>query len=712
MQRIWSRGASAAPASHCISCLSAVAAGTTPQAASRQLERSPQIRDPVTALHTSFFAAALTNARAKGKRRREWTEKFTAIKDEVNELLDVEQCRWDALASRRGSNASRRTLQARSYHTSRDMRQPGQWDQSPSNRPPAKHPNQLETEAPVLKELEAQTLQPLDEEDDFDMAIDVEQTPDWLLTDPDRAKAIKRLAIKQLAIRILIRPAVAHSYLGVLKNYDADGNYPQLDLANLLFELNAARRRIRQIKANPDVNIDDLMKYVTRQGSYAAREDQRRDASIRRDTNLYLSGEMPLEELLLRLSNWLLKSHDPDRTSAFTMMIHTFTKSRQNDLAALVIKTILPYRFEMNNTLILAVINFFRKSKDLKSFDLFLRMLEGKGYPVNLGNLGYYRTKRVNGLEISCPPVHSANIVVYAALIKACLRFDQPDRADAYLQVARAAGCMDDFAILMAYLEFYTIRKDWEQGRQLLQRCLAFVISSSQHPQERVERLIVMMTHLCDECGMLEVAEGLIRSAIHAGFSPAIPRQQEDVISNTDPDFLRWTNAAEKALPQTDRRLIDKYYVFVRDAREQLDILDPPRTPHARRLTRLMGLYSDQLLSTMVESRPGQEIKQEKQPQESEGANDDQPLENQLNTQDPASLLESTISTQQREIGALKHEVAELKQLVLRLYQLPADPSRHGTAENRLRRLKSRHASSMKELENQPHDERAGSVGS
>ena len=239
-------------------------------------------------------------------------------------------------------------------------------------------------------------------------------------------------------------------------------------------------------------------------------------------------------------------------------MIIAFTKTRQNDLAQLVIKTILPYKFEMSASLILAILNFFRKTKDLKGFDLFLKMLEGKGYPINMGTLGLYKKRVVNGLEISVPPVHSANIVVYAALIKACLRFDQPDRADAYLLVARSAGYMDDFAILMAYLEFCTVRKNWERGRQVLQRVLAFITSTTEHPPARVERLIVLMIQLCDTCQMLDLSEALIKAAVHSGFSSDLPSRQADIVSEADPDSHRWWVAAQDAPPsQLDAPLVE-----------------------------------------------------------------------------------------------------------------------------------------------------------
>ncbi|KAI9376365.1 hypothetical protein BJX61DRAFT_490458 [Aspergillus egyptiacus] len=684
MQRIWSRSAAAGPPSHCVSCLSTAAEGVASRATSAASKRRLRLGNSVTALYTSIFAAAaLADARAKGKRRLEWEEKIAAVKEEVNELVDEERRLLEALESRRKTstaNALRRALQIRPFHT--QPRPTYRNSHFSSAQPPCRSAHSRsraaaatagfdeKLESSILSELELENTAVVEEEDEFDMAVDVEETPRWLKADLIRAKVIRKLALKQLAIRLILRPAIAHSYNGVLKNYDSADAYPQLDLAGLLYELNAIRRRIRKIKLNEDSPIEDIAAEIrVRRLKETILDSQQLDKQVRHDTSLYLNNQMPLEELLLRLSNHLLKARDPDRTYAFKMMIMAFTKTRQNDLAQLVIKTILPYKFPLSSSLIISVINFFRKSKDLKGFDLFLKMLEGKGYPVDMGNLGFFKSQIINGLEITVPPVHSANIVIYASLIKACLRFDQPDRADAYLLAARAGGCMDDFAILMAYLKFYTIRRDWEKGLQVLQRTLAFIASTTEHPLERVERLIALMVQLCDSCDKLEVSESLIKAAINSGFSSRIPETQADLIFEVDREFNRWSHAAESSpqLPK-DLQMGQKCFKFVKLARNHLDPLAIPENETlAHQLHEQMGIYSRQVLSSVVDGDIAQRNLDSKEL--SEWAND----EAQSKSAKPVTHAypESVVAAQQQEIGNLRNEIAQLKQMVFDLFQAP-----------------------------------------
>ncbi|KAL4794460.1 hypothetical protein BDV19DRAFT_390061 [Aspergillus venezuelensis] len=654
MHRVLTRGATATPTSYCFACLKAAAEGIATRTVSTTSARSLYTGSSVTALYASIFtAAALTDARAKGKRRQEWAEKIAAVKQEVNDLIDEEQRILGVLFSRRTAHSLRRPVQTRSYHT---LPRPARRNVQLSNLQPTcrlSHTSSggysvdettavggIENED-LMRDLESETLAPLEGDGDkFDMAVDVEELPEWLRSDLYRAKAIKKLALRQLAIRFLLRQAIAHDYLGVLKNYGSDGEVPQLDLAGLLFELNAIRRRLRQIKANPHANIDDLLKDLRfRRLEDVIEGNESLNENVRTDTTLYLRGEMPLEELLLRLSSHLLQVQDPDQSFAFTRMLVAFTKTRQNDLAELVVKSILPYKFQLNLALIITILNFFRKSKDLKGFDLFLEMLEGKGYPIDMGNLGYFRKKIVNGMAISVPSVEGTNAILYDTLIKACLRFDQPARADAYLLAARSVGVADGFAILMTYIDFYAIRRDQEKALQILQRSLAWMASTPLHPIDLVARLIAKLIRLTDECSIPKLSQALINAAIEVGFDPDFAKRQLDVKYDLDPEYQRWWRAAAQKPAADAETMGDPYYEFVKRASKSIKpYLKSEGESSEHRRIKKFGLHSTQLLDSSLYWRP--EL-------------DPQP----------------TVTAQQTEIAALKTEVAQLKELVMHLYQ-------------------------------------------
>ncbi|KKK22825.1 hypothetical protein ARAM_005051 [Aspergillus rambellii] len=670
---LWSRAAPAESSSRCVACLSTFTSKAASRTISETSKRHLRIGNPAPALYTSVFAAAaLPDVQAKGKHRIEWKERIVAVRKQVRELVDEDYQLQQGLPEQGTSSPSWGTFQTRLFNTlSRPI--PRNIKRSPRNQPirslhtAADIDAETATQDRVLKEvLEKNGLSLEDSKEDFDLAIDGEEVPSWLSHDVIRQKVIRKLALKQLAIRLLLRPAIAHSYGGVLKNYDADSSTPQMNVPDLIFQLDALRRRIRLLKTLKTAYIDDLAKDLrVRRVTDIYQERVKLDKQVRQDTDLYLNGQMSLEELLLRLANNLLQATDPDRTYSLKMMILAFTKTRQNDLGEMVLKTILPYKFPLNSSLIISILTLFRKTKNLKSFDLFLQMLRGEGYPVDMGNLGFFKKKTVNGVEITVPPVHSTNIVFYAALIKACLRFDQPERADAYLLSARAAGCMDDFAILMAYLQFYSIRNDWEKGLQVLRRTLAFIAATTEHPLERVERLVVMMVHLCDSCEKPEVSEAIIEAAVRSGFDWRIAEKQSDVSFQTDPEFLRWHMAQKLSSKQKLAAPVwEKCYSFVNAIGGQLDELT---FPESRRWQKLMGTYSEEVLSSVLAGTPAQ-YRANKM---TKSKHFDSPSQTSATARqvDDFQDQQSLVATQQHEITALKGAVAQLKQMVFQLYQ-------------------------------------------
>ncbi|KAE8415123.1 hypothetical protein BDV36DRAFT_227215 [Aspergillus pseudocaelatus] len=713
MQSLWSRAASARSTCHCVSCLSTATPGLTSRAASAASKRRLRIGNSVTALYTSIFAAAaLADAQAKDQRRHEWQEKIAAVKEEVNELVDEEQRLLATISARRKRRSLFNGVLTNRQYSTVAPSSPGRIRSSindipsPSLAADAHWQDTYETrlrdgfesysderdecDSKALEDLVAESEDPLwnDSNEEYGFSLADDTFPEWLSYDIVRQKVIRKLAVKQLAIRLLLRPAIAHSYMGLRMKYISDGSVPKLNVAELLHELNQIRLRLQELKSTRDINIDDLARDLrVRNLKEMAWENQKLDQEIRRDIELFLEGPMSLQELLLRLSSNLLQATDPDRPYCLRMMLLAFTKCRQNDLGDLVLKTLLPNKFPLNSSLILSIITFYRKSKNLRAFDLFMEMLCGDSYPVDMSNMGYFKRTVINGVEISIPPSHTTNSIMFSTLITTCLRFDQPDRADAYQQVARAAGYMDDFSTLFAYLKFYGIRRDWKNGVGAIKRALAFMASSTEHELYRVERLVVLMVHLCDVCERYDVSEAIIVAAVENGFDWRTAQRQVDVKFSFDPHFRRW-HVAEDASTMgaiKERPLWERSYAFVNTVGEQLNDLSlPEEESSARKWHKLVGTYSQEVLSAVLAGRPAEHKKPEEDGQR-----------NLLKTFDVENNrfynAEATAKAHQKEIIALKDQVAQLKRMVFDLTKQSAlghsqsSPQELGQLKDKLR---------------------------
>ncbi|KAF7530727.1 hypothetical protein PCG10_000237 [Penicillium crustosum] len=606
MQGLWSRAVSKQSSCRCVGCLSTTANGVTSRAATSS-KRRLRIGNSVTALYGSIFAAAaIADASVKDRRRHDWDEKIAAVKAEVSELVDEEERILASLQSRRETRGLNHLIQARGFGTVPRF-PPGIQSPPSFNRIRAFHTERTRLNAVGVQTVENQSAEEnehtIDEQEESEIFIPQETLPSWVLEDDLRLKAIQKLALRQFAIRILLRPAIAHRYSGVSMNYAADFETPQVNVAQLLEELNNLRYRMNTLKTNRDATYSDITQdYAASQLGEMQRERETLDAELTNDIHIYTSQQMSLQELLLRISNNILSSRDPDRPTAFRLMIMAFGQTRQNDLVELLLRTLLPNRFFLNPSLVITIITFFRKSKNLKDFDLFLKMLGGEGYSVNLGSRGVYKHRTVNGMDLIVPSLNSSNPVIYAALIGAALRFDQPDRADAWLQAARGGGFFDSWETLFTYLRFYSLRRDWDKGVNVLKRAVTYLLSSTDHRLDSVERLLGRMVGLCDSCDRLDASDALVRAAVHSGFDPRLLSRQSDSGPFVHADPKRWSKAAKQTPKENiDRPLWQKCYDFGNTFGEFLSQIEvPAEDTFARRNAKLADQHADNALFTAL----------------------------------------------------------------------------------------------------------------
>jgi hypothetical protein len=250
-------------------------------------------------------------------------------------------------------------------------------------------------------------------------------------------------------------------------------------------------------------------------------------------------------------------------------------------------------------------------------------------------------------LDIIVPPLNSSNPVIYAALIGAALRFDQPERADAWLQAARGGGFFDSWETLFTYLRFYSLRKDWEKGANVLKRAVTYLVSSTDHRIESVERLLARMVGLCDSCDRLEASNVLVKAAVHSGFDPKLLSRQTDSAPFVNPDAVRWFKAAKQTPKENlDRPLWQKCYDFGNTFGEYLSQIEvPAENTFTRHNAKLANQHADNAMSAAL----GHGRAPTNSGQKSHVSNDD--------------------------ISDLKDEVAHLRELVYELRKHHLSPS-------------------------------------
>lgn len=579
MQGLWSRTARLPSAScKCVACLRTAANEIAARpAATANGGRGLRVGNAVTALYSSIFAgAAIADAIVKRKRLQEWNDKIAAVKEEVDELIYEERRILEVLSTRKPSHTLRsrlydtfsRSVLATTTNSFRGRPHPrlmvagvGQTQGNLTQRFISTHTGLGNRDAnftdvsrgvdgasDVQEALGGHWEEELGddaiENDDSDLPIKRPE-PDFIWEQESivRTKAIQKLAVQQLVYRLILRSSVIHDYGGEPVNYNLDESMEQSSPNVMLSRLRAIRRRLYSLKYIRAANYDDLMQNIGIEEFDEQRRElrEKHDIRLNRDIEQYLQGKMHIQELLFAVADNLLSCSEPDRTSIFTALIFAFSKTHQNDLVDTLLQCLIPNMFHISTPLIITTLAHFRKTKNLKDFDQYLQMLRGEGgYTPNLRTLWSEMT--INGIRITVPPLNTYNPVIITSLVTASLRFDQPEQAAAYLQVARSQGFMENFDTLSAYLRFYSARRDIQNGLSTMLTALEFLTASTSLEERRVTRLILYMIDFCNNCNQEDLAVTLIHAAVRSGIDCHVGYRKGRFLSST---FQKWKTAQD-----------------------------------------------------------------------------------------------------------------------------------------------------------------------
>ncbi|EGC47400.1 conserved hypothetical protein [Histoplasma capsulatum var. duboisii H88] len=563
----------------CVSCLRSSSNAVAGQASTAASRRRLYIGNSVTLLYSAIFATAIIfDADVKTKRRTELEKKIKAVKEEVEELRIEEARILNGLADRRKLRQLPLPLQRRQYSTVAATATKGfasvgkYWDANTlpierlENREPCAFKDRPEMITDFFEKGSAKKRDPTDEDER------VRRQYDLAGQDVLRERAIQLLAIRQLAIKLLLRPSIAHSYGEVVADYGEEFDHPKFKTQDFLVELHRIKRRITRLRFRKDESYDDLVKNITIQEQSALQQErQELHNNLQAAFESYNRKALSLQRLLLITSENLLASEEPVLPQTVELMITQFTRSKQNDLVKMVIDSLFPNRIRMTPPVIVSAINFFNKTKDLFGFDGFLRLLQGDSFPVNIPVL--WETVRVGDVQVALPP-KPRHPFVMNALISASLSFNQPQNADAYLHILRESGYNEGAQVLGSYLRFYTVSPNWRKGGYVLLRSVAFIMSTKAHFGNAINRLILYMVAFCNSCGKHDLSEAIVKAAVDTGIDWRPSYNKRDLRSSVKTALKQWNTAAERASTDipVNRPLGQKCYEFAKQIEQMVRV--------------------------------------------------------------------------------------------------------------------------------------------
>ncbi|KAK2870575.1 hypothetical protein FQN49_003088, partial [Arthroderma sp. PD_2] len=364
---------------------------------------------------------------------------------------------------------------------------------------------------------------------------------DLSINDTLRHRAIQRLAARQLAIKMIMRPALANLYGGVPFTSRTSCILPDIEIEKLLAELEHIRIRIAKLKSSRDAWYGDLARNITMvEHESLIAERMALNDDLRAMFTMYQDDELTSRDLLVKVAENILSSEEPLSRLSVSLLIKMFARLRQNDVVNMIMDSLFPNGLIIGESIVIATLDFFNKSKDLYRFDGFLNRLQGGKLfrmPQN------WKLATVGGIEVPVPP-RSNDQVILGVLVSSALGFNQPERADAWLAVMRSRGYGDNPQILGSYLRFYTQRQDWSRGGPLLLRVIDYMTTTFDG-EGRFERLVLYMAALCYSCGKRRLGHKILNKAAAHGLD------WQDAYNSTDERIVilsaleRWRAAME-----------------------------------------------------------------------------------------------------------------------------------------------------------------------
>ncbi|KAK2746346.1 hypothetical protein FQN57_003228 [Myotisia sp. PD_48] len=589
MQTIWGRAPVRPFICRCSSCLKHATFRGPGQAVSPASRRRLLIGNGITGFYATIFATAMAwDTTEKNKRRLEWQRELEAVKAEVEQFRDEEIRRVAALTARR------------KYRSSSSISQKGHFTTYIPTKTPANpfyHSRRMFTQAagPEPEPLASSPSTIIDPDLDYESEIntkssnslyfdgvevggdpvslaEVEQYErDLSLNDVLRKRAILRLGAQQLAIKLILRPAVAHLYSNVPFDSRTSCVLPEISIEKLLEELDHIRKRIAKIRWDNNAWFGDLASDITLTEHERLKvERQTLDVALRELYFLHENEGFSSSELLIKVAENLLGSEEPVSQQTVSLLIRMFSRLRQNDVVNLVMDSLFSNGLTMGNGVILSTLDFFNKSKDLNRFDRFLKKLQA-GKTLLLPNIWHPVT--VGDLEVISPPFGHRSRSLFNNLVAAALGFNQPHRAHAWLSISRDRGNRDTPSVFGIFLRYYSERQDWEKGSQVLLDASKYIMTTVTLRDTSIERLILYMAAFCNSCGKQQEAQKIIEKAARNGISwedAHNPTDERIVILST---LQQWRSATDlDSFDDVPVSKIDRYKAFARDVQ---DILIP-----------------------------------------------------------------------------------------------------------------------------------------
>jgi hypothetical protein len=583
---LWSRTArpklngSCTSTSTSIPCRPSVIRKTT----SGPIRRQITVNDVFTLLLTPILGTALlADTSWKDKRRKDWAHKIAEIEAETEQIQSRAMHSWQVLESR--SLGLGATQQRRHYSAVALNLQPANEGDLPLDQPEVEH-QQLPIEEwerePTWFEA---TSKKAHDSADGPHELPEQQRASFTPQALERSERLRRLLAIKLALNLTIYLNTGVSPSKVRREIRIPDISPDLQ-----YDPHGTQDLPRLLQKMRDIcsMIEDLQQALPDGASPVKNETLNADSQMLQDdisslSERYQTSSITMPEFVTSYTLAVLKSPVPPTSKAYLALFRGFARGSSgqgtsHDLAMQTLFTWEKSKLPIDNHDLFVILTELARRKHVQKFDGLMRDLTMSPSPINF--VSGWTWERANGIQVPVPKSYHPALLI--TLIHCALRFDQPQKAEAWSEILRRTWIdVNDRSqrtplqqLFTNWMRYYEVQGNWRRGVAWLDAAQKWAITVASFDMYSLQRLAVGMLGLCFACGKSQEYEEILNAAVDSG----IPSMDPSHFLERSPRraiCIEWQHLHSKAYrrkgdPRSDHEKVQAFQSKVRAVAQRL----------------------------------------------------------------------------------------------------------------------------------------------
>ena len=247
----------------------------------------------------------------------------------------------------------------------------------------------------------------------------------------------------------------------------------------------------------------------------------------------YQTSSITMPEFVTSYTLAVLRSPFPPTSKAYLALFRGFARGSSghgtsHDLAMQTLFAWEQSKLPIDDHDLFVILTELARCKHVQKFDALMRDLTMSPSPLNVTSK--WTWEQANEIQVPVPKSHHPALLT--TLVHCALRFDQPQRAEAWSEILRKSWVdvndptqktpLQQF--FTNWMRYYEVQGNWRRGVAWLDAAQKWAITVASFDMYSLQKLAVGMLSLCFACGKSREYEEILNAVIDSGIPSMEPR--------------------------------------------------------------------------------------------------------------------------------------------------------------------------------------------